>query len=50
MNTDASFALACAALVGVLGIVFLQPQAWPVLVAAAAGGALGYVASRLTRR
>ena len=50
MNTDFGFAVACAALVGVLAIVLLQPSAWPVLVAAAIAGALGYTVSVWTRR
>lgn len=50
MNDDVSFALACAALAGVLTVVIMQPSAWPVVATAAIAGVLGYVASKRTRR
>lgn len=50
MNTDLGFAFACAALVGVLALVVMQPQAWPVLVTAAIAGAIGYAVALWLRR
>lgn len=50
MNSDIGFALACAATAGVLALVVMQPQAWPVLVTAAIAGAVGYAVALWLRR